>query len=147
MANIICDIFNAELHREDYEELGIQIHWGLTYKFKEQRKIRDIPAWVPKRELLIILKIIAAVDRSARLDRRSDDDENLQSKIWKDYRDIATLVEGQKLDKIFLRKYIKESQLLNHMEGFLSRYKQQENKKVLDDLHITPEYMESALND
>lgn len=143
---ILCDIFLAEYTRTDYEELGIRIHWGLTQQFKEKRQIRGISVWVPKRELLIILKIIAAVDRSAKLDRKDDDDdENLQSKIWKDYRDIAVLVVGQKLDKEFLRKYITESHLLKYMESFLSRYKQQENKDVLDELGSSPEEMESAL--
>lgn len=143
---ILCDIFHAAYPRTDYEKLGIHIHWGLTQLFKEQRQIRGISAWVPKRELLIILKIIAAVDRLARLDMRGgDDDENLQSKIWKDYRDIAVLVVGQKLDEKFLRKHIKKSNLLRYMDSFLSRYKQSENKKVLDELGTSPEEIESAL--
>ena len=144
---IICDIFSAEYPRDDYEGLGIKIHWRLTQKFKVPRKIRDMPVLVPKRELLIILKIIALVDRSERLDKRGDgdDDENLQSKISKDYRDIAVLVAGQKLDKGFLKKYITESHLLGHMEKFLSRYKQADYKGILDDLGITPQEMETAL--
>ena len=143
---IICDIFNAEHPRTDFEELGIRIHWNLTYQFKELKTIRNIPAWVPKRELLIILKIIAAVDRSMRLDMKQfDDDENLESKILKDYRDIAVLTVGQKLDKDFLKQYITESHLLSHMENFLSRYKQRENKEVLEELGTNPKEMELAL--
>lgn len=143
---IICDIFSAEYQREDYEELGIKIHWSLTHKFKEPHSIRGTPAFVPKRELLIISKIIAAVDRSARLDLKGgDDDENLQSKIWKDYRDIAVLTVGQNLDREFLKKYITESYLLRYMERFLSRYKQPENKTVLDELGSNPKEMELAL--
>ena len=127
--------------------LKADLEWNKgTKEFKEQRKIRDVPVWVPKRELLIILKTIAAVDRSARLDKKGgDDDENLQSKIWKDYRDIAVLVVGQKLDKEFLRKYIKQSHLRKYMDDFLSRYKQEENKRVLDELGSSPEEIESAL--
>jgi hypothetical protein len=143
---IICDIFSAEYQREDYEDLGIKIHWGLTHQFKEPHKIRGIPTFVPKRELLIILKIIAAVDRSARLDMKGgDDDENLQSKIWKDYRDIAVLTAGQKLDKEFLKKYITESHLLIYLEKFLSRYRQPENEEVLHGLGMTPKEIENAL--
>ncbi len=142
---IVCDIFCAEYSRDDYESLGIEIHWGLTTQFKEQRKIRGEPVWVPKRELLIILKIIAAVDRSARLDRMPDDEENLESKILKDYRDIAVLVVGQKLDKDFLKKYIKQSHLRKHMDNFLSRYKQPDKKQILGDLGSGPEEMEEAL--
>ena len=142
---IICDIFCAEYPRDDYESLGIEIHWCLTKEFKEQRKIRGVPVWVPKRDLLIILKIIAAVDRSARLDRKPEDEENLQSKIWKDYRDIAFLVADQELDKNFLKKYIKSANLTKRMENFLSRYKQPENKEVLDELGLSPEKMEDNL--
>lgn len=143
---IICDIFNADLHREDYEELGIDIHWKLTHQFKEKRQIRNLPVWVPKRELLIILKIIAAVDRSARLDKVYDDDENLESKIWKDYRDIAYLAAHRELDKAFLKKYIKESRLKKHMDMFLSRYNQPEKKQVLEEeLSITSEEIISLL--
>lgn len=143
---IICDIFSAEHPRTDFERLGIQIHWNLTYEFKERKTIRNIPAWVPKRELLIILKIIAAVDRSIRLDMKQfDDDENLASKIWKDYRDVAVLTVGQKLNKEFLKEHITKSHLLKYMDTFLSRYKQPENKKVLDDLSTDHTEMESAL--
>ena len=143
---IVCDIFNGENYREDYEELGIHIHWNLTHKFKEQRKIRNISAWVPKRELLIILKIIAAVDRSARLDSKFDDDENLESKIWKDYRDVAVLASGQTLDKAFLKKYITESGLGKYMDTFLSRYRQKRHEEVLDEIGTSPEDMDSALS-
>lgn len=143
---IICDIFHAEYQRDDYEGLGIKIHWSLTHRFKESRKIRNVPVFVPKRELLIILKIIAAVDRSAKLDKKGgDDDENLQSKIWKDYRDVAVLTVNQKLDREFLKKHIAESHLLRYMEGFVSRYKQRDNKAVLDELGSSPKEIESSL--
>ena len=46
---ILCDIFHAKYPRTDYEELGIRIHWGLTQEFKEQRQIRGISVWIPKR--------------------------------------------------------------------------------------------------
>ena len=39
---IICDIFNAEHPRTDFEYLGIRIHWNLTYEFREQKTIRNI---------------------------------------------------------------------------------------------------------
>lgn len=144
---IVCDIFSAEYPRDDYEGLGIKIHWNLVQKFKESHEIRGIPVLVPKRELLIILKIIALVDRAERLDKKGneDDDEDLESKILKDYRDIAFLVADQKLEKDFLKKYITESRLKPHMEKFLSRYKQSSNKEVLDSLGITPQYVETAL--
>lgn len=142
---IICDIFNAELQREDYEGLGIDIHWNLTHQFKEKRQIRNLPVWVPKRELLIILKIIAAVDRSARLDKAYDDDESIESKIWKDYRDVAYLTAHQELDKTFLERHINKSRLQRHMDVFLSRYKHPEKLQVLEELDVTPDEIISSL--
>ena len=139
---IICEIFNAELEREDYEKRGIRIHWNLTYQFREQREIDGLQIFVPKRELLIILKIIAAVDRYARFDRTQNN--KLPSKIWKDYRDIAVLCLNEKLDKEFLQKYITETNLIPHMAKFIFRYKD-EYKEILDNLGTTPEYMESSL--
>jgi len=139
---IICEIFNAELEREDYEKRGIKIHWNLTYQFREQREIDGLQIFVPKRELLIILKIIAVIDRYARFDRTQNN--KLPSKIWKDYRDIAVLCLDEKLDKEFLQKYITETNLIPHMAKFLSRYKDEYNE-ILNNLGTTSEYMESSL--
>ena len=140
---IICEIFNAELERQDYEKLGIKFHWGLTHQFCEPRKIDDLEVIVPKRDLLIISKIIAAVDRSANYDRTGK--VTMPSKIWKDYRDIAVLCYKENLDKDFLKKYIKQSGLLPHMKKFLFKYRQGEYKEILDKLGTTPEAMELAL--
>jgi len=144
---IICDIFCAQYPRSDFEGLGIKFHWGLMEKFKEEHEIRGMKVLVPKRELLIVSKIIALVDRSERLDKKGnmDDDEDLQSKIWKDYRDIAFLVAGQEIDRDFFRKHIADANLTKRIEKFLSGYKQPENKAVLDSLGITPKDIESAL--
>lgn len=140
---IICDIFNAEVPREDYEKRGITLHWGLVPQFQESRNIEGLPVLVPKRELLIITKIIAAVDRTARYDRTGSG--SLISKIMKDYYDIAVLINlDQELDKEFLRKYINEVNLTPHMNKFLSGYKQDYNR-TLDEVGITFEKIESAL--
>jgi hypothetical protein len=140
---IICDIFNSDVPREDYEKRGITLHWNLVPQFQESRNIEGIPVLVPKRELLIITKIIAAVDRLARYDRTGH--VNLISKILKDYYDIAVLINlDQELDKEFLKKYIKAVNLTQHMNKFLLGYKQ-DYRRTLDEVGITFEKIESAL--
>lgn len=140
---ILCDIFNSEIPRDDYEKQGIKLHWNLIPQFQESRKIRDLPVLVPKREILIITKIVAAVDRLARYTRIGD--EKLKSKIWKDYYDIAVLINmEQELDKEFLKKYINEVNLTSHMNKFLFGYKQDYNG-ILDEVGISLEKIETVL--
>ncbi|MDE1878867.1 MAG: hypothetical protein KGI07_10195, partial [Thaumarchaeota archaeon] len=70
----------------------------------------------------------------------------LPSKIWKDYRDIAVLCHNVKLEKEFLKKYIKQSGLVPYMKKFLFNYTQGEYKEILDKLGTTPEAMELLLS-
>lgn len=138
---IECDIFNADVPRDDYQKIGIKLHWKLVTQFKESRKIRDLPVFVPKRELLIITKIIAALDRS----HSKIGNKKSESKIWKDYYDIAVLINiDEEIDKKFLKKYINKVNLTQHMDDFLSGYKQKYSG-ILNEVGITFEKIESAL--
>lgn len=141
---IICEIFNAEEPRQDYEKLGIQLHWSIIQQFQEIREINGLQIRVPKRELLLITKIIAAVDRSARYDRTES--AMLPAKIWKDYHDVAVLIVNQKLDKEFLKKYLETTNVLKYLDNFLARYKQTEYERILkEDLGSNYQEIVSAL--
>ena len=141
---IECDIFNADVPREDYERIGIKLHWKLVIQFSEPRKIRDIPVLVPQRELLIITKIIAALDRLARYKKIGN--KKAQSKIWKDYYDIAVLINmNPEIDKVFLKKYVDEVNLTQHMDEFIFGYKG-DYGGILDQIGITFEKINLSLN-
>ena len=124
--------------------MGISFHWNLIPQYHEERKIRDQPVLVPKRELLIITKIIAALDRQKRLQRTGS--VALKSKIWKDYYDTAILIKvNQVIDKEFIKKYIEESNLKPHMKEFMAKYDEPEHKNFLPEIGITISEIESAL--
>ena len=142
---VICDVFNSDVERQDYEHVGVKFHWNLIPQFQEERKIRDQLMLVPKIELLIITKVIAALDRRRKLDRTGS--EELKSKIWKDYYDIAVLIKvNQVMDDDFMKEYIEKTKLGPHMRKFMAMYDEPEYQEFLPEIGITISEIESALS-
>ncbi len=143
-ADIIFDVFNAENPREDSEGLGISLQWSWTLEFQEQKQIEKLDLYVPKRELLIILKIIAALGRTEELRTRSD--LRLISKIWKDYRDIAILAYNKNLDNEFLKEYLKKTNVANHMPRFVTSFQDPRYNSILEELNCKYEDIKAVLS-
>ncbi|MFZ3060487.1 MAG: hypothetical protein WA102_12230 [Candidatus Methanoperedens sp.] len=88
---------------------------------KEQTTIRElrgrISAVVPKRSMLLLLKLKASWDRAYRIDNgTSEDPEWEKSKLIKDYADILALIDpvhgGRELDLNFLGEKLTEFDFL-----------------------------------
>jgi len=141
--DIIVDIFDGQKQWKDEVNSGIKFHWGWTLKFQEQRTIDDLEIIVPKRELLIITKMMSAVVRS----RMNDIEPNfrLPFKIQKDYRDVAVLTIGKELDLDFYKEYMKKSEAEQYLDEFLPKYKQDEHSGTLKDLNSNYNEIESIL--
>lgn len=141
---VICDVFNSDVERQDYENVGVNFHWNLILQYHEERKIRDQLVLVPKRELLIITKIIAVLDRQKKYDRTGS--RRSESKIWKDYYDIAVLIKvNMMIDKEFMKKYIEETNLKPHMKKFMAKYDEPDYKTFLPEIGITISEIESVV--
>ncbi len=68
--------------------LGLGFAWKWTLEFQEKRKIDDLEIIVPKRKLLLITKMMAAMA----LGTKANDIEphyRLAPKIYKDYQDAS----------------------------------------------------------
>lgn len=121
---IFFDYMDGSKQRSDSGNLGINAHWGWTLKFYEKKYINNLQLHVPKRELLIITKIIAALSRiESSLNTR---DFRINSKIWKDYHDVAILSLKKSLDKEFLKEYLEKANVTQHFSRFISRYQDPE---------------------
>ena len=142
--DIKFDVFNAEILREDSENLGISFHWGWTLQSQEKKTIEDLDLYVPTRELLIISKIIAAVARTEEF--RLKPNPRLPSKIWKDYRDVAVLTVNKNIEKGIFGDYLKKSGLEPHLSKFVSGYQDSRYNSILTDLHCDFDYIQNSLN-
>lgn len=76
---------------------------------------------MPRLELLVLLKIVAALERASKYDKTGD--ARIASKIWKDYHDIAVLVSLNSMDKKLLNEFLEESNAKRHVDKFLSKYR------------------------
>jgi len=97
--------------------------------------------YVPKLELLVFLKIVAALERASKYDRTGD--ERIASKIWKDYHDIAVLVSLNCMDKKLLNAFLEESNANQHVGKFLSKYRT-DYPEILKGLDVSYEDVEAC---
>jgi len=141
---IIFDIFDASKNREDEEGLGITIPWGWTVQYRRKIKlVENLEMYVPVPELLIVLKIVAALGRSVTM-KTSAEPERYRSKIWKDYYDVALLIKSIRLNHDSLRTFLTDSNVNKHIIGFLKGYKLDEHKNIFAELEIDYKTIEDA---
>jgi len=142
--DIIVDVFYGDKKWKDEAYLGLEFEWGWTLEFQEELEIDGLPVFVPKRELLIITKMMAAVARAKEYDATGH--YRLPSKISRDYRDVARLTVGKELDRDFYREYVQKSKAGRYLGGFLSKYRQPDHDAMLqEDFGVTRKDMESVL--
>ncbi len=140
---IIVDVFIGSFSKKDEEGFGIKFHWKEVLEYRELKEIEGLSLYVPKRELLIFLKIIASLERTSKYDKTGD--VNIHSKIWKDYHDIAILVSLKELDTKLLKKFLDESNVQQYVGKFLIKYKT-EYPKILDDLSMKYQDIEKCFD-
>jgi len=128
------EIFDGKNKREDISGLNLIMKWEWSVKFQQEVKLTKerFTLTVPNRELLIVQKIIAALDRSKKLRlaqglyRRMLDD-----KIRKDYYDVTSLIKDHEENKQLLKKFLKESNAKEYISQFLAGYNLPDYKSVL----------------
>ncbi len=103
---IIFDLFYPEKPRSDHDGLGVTVDWKWMSEFSKEQPIgNDAFVQVPDPELLLPVKMVAALSRIEEL-QRTDNLERKRSKIWKDYYDVAILAKHVDFNR---------EQLLGHM--------------------------------
>jgi hypothetical protein len=138
---ITVDVFDGNAERDDLDGIGVKFHWSWMLQFREKINIEEMSMFVPKRELLIVNKVIAALSRIS--EYFNFEKPHLPGKIWKDYRDIAALTIRKDLDNQFFKEYIKKSNLEEHLDDFLSYYRRENYKGILQDLKFSFEEIQS----
>jgi len=138
---IIVDSFIGEFSKEDEEGLGIKFHWKTVLENQELKEIDGLSLYVPKRELLILLKVIAALERTSKYDKLAD--EQILSKIRKDYHDVVVLISIQNLDKELLKKFLEDANVNKYIDRFLVKYKT-DYQDILKDLKISYDDIENC---
>ena len=142
--DIIVDIFNGEKGWKDEVNLGLNFNWNWTLEFQEPKEIDGLEIIVPKRELLLITKIMAAVARVKENDTAPH--YRLPTKILKDYRDVAALTIGKDLELDFYKEYMEKSNGTQYLDGFLARYRDPEYEQFLTALGSNFEEINSKLS-
>lgn len=101
-------------------ELGTIVKWAWAVKDDKKISVDGLEFYVPSQELLVVYKILAAIGRSNELLRIPEVRRiYLKSKIWKDYYDILSLVKKCSFSFPNVRKYLKESRVINHLDKFI----------------------------
>jgi hypothetical protein len=119
---IFFDLLSGSSLREDSENLGVYVDWSWVFEYKQTVPIGDAYIHVPEPELLIPLKIIAALARTRTL-RQAQDPTYWRSKIWKDYYDVANLVSYVSFNKSKLHFHLNNTKLTKVLqEEFLNGY-------------------------
>lgn len=128
---IFFDLLSGSSLREDGENLGVYVDWNWAFEFKQTVPIGEAYIHVPEPELLISLKIIAALARTKTL-RQAEDPTYWRSKIWKDYYDVANLTSYVAVDVPKISTHFSNTKLTKPLrEEFLAGYVSR--KDVLDE--------------
>lgn len=123
---IIFDLFYPNQLRLDTQNLGVTVDWNWTFKFCKEYPIDDgIFINIPDPELLLPIKIVAAISRMKAVEERGDTDYR-RSKIWKDYYDIAVLSKYVNFNETDLEMHMNDIginvKLRNtFLDGYISR--------------------------
>lgn len=119
---VFFDLLSGSSLRKDDENLGVHVDWNWIFEFKQTVPIGEARIHVPEPELLILLKIIAALARIRMLER-AEDPTYWRSKIWKDYYDVANLALYVPMDKSKLTVHLSRTKLARILrEEFLAGY-------------------------
>lgn len=99
----------------------ITLPWKLTVDHSNKIQLENnVFIYIPKIEVLVLYKIKALLDRQHDL-RKEGTNSYLESKIWKDKEDIASLIKVNNFDKKLLKKLLEDRMF---KEYFISGLKQ-----------------------
>jgi len=92
----------------------IELPWKLAFDHSMAARIGKADFYVPVPEVLLLLKVKAALDRTYDA-RRAYDPFYLQQKSWKDYYDVASLLKSCEFDVRLIKQVLER-------QGFKSRF-------------------------
>jgi len=133
--------------KQTIPELDIVKDWSLTIEHRKKVSLDDLKIYIPTRELLIVQKIIAALERTKDLkyETRSQIIDRLTSKIKKDYLDIASLIKVGPLNKEQLQKFYQVSKLEPHLDSFIAGYDREDYEDIFRRANITSDEIKQNL--
>ncbi|MGI0047548.1 MAG: hypothetical protein ACREBB_10250 [Nitrosotalea sp.] len=140
---VFFDLLSGSSLRHDGENLGVYVDWNWAFEFKQTVPFGEAYIHVPEPELLIPLKIIAALARIRTL-KQAEDPTYWRSKIWKDYCDVANLASYVPVDKPKLIGHLSSTKLTKTLrEEFLAGYISRND--VLEETKTSLPTIENAL--
>lgn len=126
--------------------LNIVKDWSLIFDNRQVNNINGGKIYVPTEELLITLKMIGALERLHDMRYTSYELVPLfQSKIKKDYWDIASLIKTKKPDKKNLHKFYKKTRTDKHVNNFILKYKDNNYGDIFTTIKMNFADVEEAL--
>lgn len=123
---IVFDLFYPETPRPDGDKLGVTVDWKWVFDFSKEQPIgNDCFIKVPDPELLLPVKMVAALSRQEELKRTKDTTRKL-SKVWKDYYDVGILTKYVDFNQEQLERHMKKIGLTRELvtrflDGYTSR--------------------------
>ena len=123
---IVFDLFYPEKPRPDNDELGVTVDWKWVFDFSKEQPIgNDCFIEVPDPELLLPIKMVAALSRLEELKRTKDPVRKL-SKIWKDYYDVGILTKYVDFNQVQLEVHMKKigftrDLVTRFLDGYIAR--------------------------
>jgi len=96
-----------------------ELPWSLVFKHQIPARFKDAEFYVPRPEVLLLLKAKAALDREYDA-KRVFDPYYLQQKAWKDYYDIASLLKVCTLDGNLIIRLLKAHGFSAHFDKAVS---------------------------
>jgi hypothetical protein len=97
----------------------VELPWSLVFKYQVPASFGNAEFYVPRPEVLLLLKMKAALDREYDA-KRAFDPYYLQQKAWKDYYDIASILKVSILDGKLIARLLKAHGFAAHFDRAMS---------------------------
>lgn len=126
------------------EDNDIELPWQLGIKYSDKSElVSDVFIYIPRIEVLLLYKTKAVLDRRYDL-LRLGTNPFIESKIWKDFYDIAIILKNCRLDINFLKDLLRETKFTPYFQKTLELLL--ERKDILE-LHEVSDEIKKLLED
>lgn len=124
LANGVEIVFDPDVLSKKWKVRGTDVGWSHLATYNAQLEIaQGIPVLVPTKELLLLYKCVALVDRTDESKKLGTQTARLESKIWKDANDILSLhetgIDQSALDDVMQKMGL--AQILNDAKQIISK--------------------------
>lgn len=123
---IIVDACTAS-DRRVIKALGLTLPWKWAVNYSQKHKLEgDNYIYIPVPELLLTYKIGAAMGRRETL-KTARETDYLESKIWKDLHDVASLAKTLDVESGKLQDFLDDSGISKYIERFIEMLEARED--------------------